>query len=789
MRRGLIPFAQARVFLLRSKNLRVTLVTTGTMQERLVTVAAVLWISTAVGAQSPGAVRGTVTHVENGGAVHGAVVLIVGPGLVALTGEQGEFLIEDVPAGTYEILAQREHLSAARQMITVASGGTTAVDFELRLSPIHEEVTVTATTGGRATTFEAFNATTTLDSFDLVENPVGTLSEALEAQPGIAKRGFGPGSSRPIIRGFDGDPVLVMEDGVRTGDLSSQSGDHGVTTDPNGLDRIEVVRGPATLLYGSNSIGGVINSITPHESFKESLAAGTRGQISVDAGSASGQVGTFASTQHARAGLMVWVGGGARRTGDYDTPTGTIENSKTRLSSGRAGLGYSGEQVYASGGFTIEDGRYGVPFAGALPTQPAEDRDDPNGVFVDLDSQRRVGRFDVGMRQMRSRILDSFNVVFSLIDWHHDEVEIDKGTESLGTEFDNRTYVVRADLNQRQTGPISGTFGVWSQFRDFRAVGEEALTPQTDQTAFAAFVYEELALGRYRLQLGGRVERNDYTVAERGNRNHLDEEGGGRFESPAVRNRGFTGASASVGVRAELGAGRAVVANLTRSHRAPALEELYNFGPHVGNLVFEIGNPDLEPETTLGLDVSLRHQSDRVRGDLNVYVYDIDNFIFVDLTDERVGPLRVGTFLQDAGRFKGVDAKGSLRLGSQVWANAGFGYVDAELLTTQEALPRIPPLQGSVSVDLPYRGLTVTPELVFASRQDQVFRGETETDGYSVFNLRASYVWPRQHMAHVLSVSTFNLTNELYRNHTSFIKDLAPEIGRGVRMGYSLRFF
>ena len=142
-------------------------------QERLVaTAAAVVWMSTAVWGQGAGAVGGTVTLVENGGAVHGAVVLVVGPGLVALTGEQGEFLIEDVPAGTYEILAQREHLSAARQMITVDSGETTAVEFELRLSPIHEEVTVTATTGGRATTFDAFNATTTLDSFEIVENPV-----------------------------------------------------------------------------------------------------------------------------------------------------------------------------------------------------------------------------------------------------------------------------------------------------------------------------------------------------------------------------------------------------------------------------------------------------------------------------------------------------------------------------------------------------------------------------------------------------------------------------------------
>ena len=749
----------------------------------VMTFAMVISMSSAVLAQNPGTIRGTVTLVENGGAVHGAVVLVVGPGLVALTDEQGAFVVEDVPVGTYEVLAQREHLSAARQIVTVASDTTAPVDFVLVLSPVHEEVTVTATTGGRATTFEAFNATTTLDSFDLIANPVGTLSQVLESQPGIAKRGFGPGSSRPIIRGFDGDRVLIMEDGVRTGDLSSQSGDHGVSTDPNGLDRVEVVRGPATLLYGSNSVGGVVNSITPHESFKDSLTAGTRGQMSIDAGSASSQAGAFANAQHARGPLVIWVGGGTRRTDDYDTPAGIVENSKTRLSTGRAGLGYAGGRLFASGGFTFEDGRYGVPFAGTLLVDSPDQGGDPDSVFVDLDTRRRVGRFDLGMRNLSGRVVDSFHVVFSTIDWHHEEIESSGGVERLGTSFDNRTHILRADIHQRETGPLSGTFGVWSQFRDFTAVGEEALTPHTDQSAFAAFAYEEFALGPYRLQFGARVERNDYVVANR------DRKADGGLDAPNTRDRDFTGGSASIGFRAELGSGSALVANLTRSHRAPALEELYNFGPHVGNVVFEVGNPDLDAETTLGLDLSLRHQSTGIRGDFNAYVYNIDNFVYLDLREETFGALRVGEFVQGRSRFTGFDAKGSFRLGSQVWVNLGFGSVDAKLLATHEALPRIPPLRRSVSVDIPYRGLTVTPELILASEQDHVSRAETATAGYSVLNVRGSYVWPRQHMAHVLSVSAFNLTDELYRNHTSFIKELAPEIGRGVRVGYSLRFF
>ena len=724
--------------------------------------------------------QGTVTFSDGGAAVHNAVVLLVGVGLVALTAENGEFEIENVPPGTYEILAQREHLTASRQTVTIQSEQTTVVDFELELSPVHEEVTVTATPGGGTTTFEAFNAITTLDSFELSRNVAGSLGDALENQPGVAKRSFGPGSSRPIIRGFDGDRVLMMEDGIGTGDLASQSGDHGVTIDPNGLERIEVVRGPATLLYGSNAVGGVVNAVTPHESYRDSMIEGTRGQLSADGGTANTQAGTNASVQHARGNLMLWAGGGARRSGDYDTPEGTVENSQTRLTTGRAGVGYFGERLFTSGGFTLEDSRYGVPFAGALVGE--EDAE----VSVDIDSQRRVGRFDVGMQNVGTNVLDAFRVVVNVIDWGHDEIEIEDGAERVGTRFSNRTYVVRAEFDQRRTTSLSGKYGVWTKFRRYVSTGEEALAPPTDQTAFAAFGYEELAFGAHRVQLGGRVERNAYTVDPR---TESDPAEPGGVEPPEVRDRDFTGMSASVGFQTDLGADATFVTNVTRSYRAPALEELYNFGPHVGNLLFEIGNPDLEREATLGLDLSVRHQSTRLRGDFNFYVYDIDNFVFAAVTDQVIDGLSVAPYLQGDSRFIGFDAKGSARLGEQVWVNLGLGLVDAELTRTNEALPRIPPLRGQLSVDVPYRGFTITPEWIFASRQDRVFRHETETDGYSILNVRASYVWPRQHMVHIVSVAGYNLTNQLYRNHTSFIKDLAPEIGRGVKFGYSLRFF
>ena len=799
--------------------------------------AAVALTAAGARAQGTGTVQGTVTLAGGAGPVHGALVLVVGTGATALTEDDGRFALEGMPAGFYEVLAQREHLTAGRQMIAVAGGEVVTVDFELAPSPIHEQVTVTASAGGAETTFEAFNAVTTLDSHDLVQGAHGTLGEALQNEPGIANRSFGPGSSRPIIRGFDGDRVLILDDGVRTGDLSSQSGDHGVTLDPAGAERIEIVRGPATLLYGSNAVGGLVNVISPHESQRESLVDGTRAQIATDAGSANTQAGVSANLQHAQGSLRVWAGGSTRRSGDYETPEGTVANSASELANARAGVGYDSGRFFASGGFTLEQGRYGVPFADEFHGAHGHGHEDEHGageeegLEVDLTSRRQVGRFDIGLRNLSNRLVDGLRVTMNVIDWAHDELEVADGIENIGTTFANRSYVVRAEFDQQQTERLSGRFGAWTQVRDFEATGFEALAPRTDLTAMAAFAYEEVDFGPFRLQFGGRVERNSYRAGDRmiglDHDDHADEHATTTHDDddhadehddddhadehddddhadehddddhadelllpvPDPRDRAFLGASGSIGVHVEIGERSAFVANFTSTHRAPALEELYNFGPHVGNLAFEVGNPDLRAEETLGLDVSLRTRSGRVRGELNGYIYDIDGFIFGDRTGETADNLPVLNFVQGDSRFRGFDARGSLRLGGRAWATLGIGYVDARLTATNEPLPRIPPLRGTLTLDIPYGGFTLSPQLMYAARQDAVFRGETETDGYSVLNVLASYTWPRRHAAHVLTFTGYNLTNTLYRNHTSFIKDLAPEMGRGIKVGYSLRFF
>ena len=257
-------------------------------------------------AQGSGTVTGTVTIEATGEPVHGAVVLLIGLGRFTTTDGGGRFILNGVPKGTYQLLVEREHLTAERQDVTVDDEETVERSVVLALSPIHESVTVTTSARGESTALDQFNAVTTLDSFDLAKDMWGTLGEAVQNEAGVAKRSFGPGSSRPIIRGFDGDRVLIMNDGTRTGDLSSQSGDHNVSVDPANLERIEIIRGPSTLLYGSNAVGGVVNTISPQDSFRRSQPQGVRGQAVFDGGTANNQLGGNANLRYIRPHGSEW---------------------------------------------------------------------------------------------------------------------------------------------------------------------------------------------------------------------------------------------------------------------------------------------------------------------------------------------------------------------------------------------------------------------------------------------------------------------------------------------------
>jgi len=247
--------------------------------------------------------------------------------------------------------------------------------------------------------------------------------------------------------------------------------------------------------------------------------------------------------------------------------------------------------------------------------------------------------------------------------------------------------------------------------------------------------------------------------------------------------------SGGAGVHVGLWTDGAFVANFTTSYRAPALEELYNFGPHPGNLAFEIGDENLENERSNGIDLSVRHHASRLHAEGSFFYYDIGNFVFLNPTGEVEDDLNVFNYAQADSRFIGGEAVLNVGVTENVWLNFGLDSVNAKIKETDLPLPRIPPLRGHAGFEFRLRGLSIKPEVVMASDQNDVSTFETRTPGYSVFNLKGSYSIVKSHATHVISANFFNMGDRLYRNHVSFVKDTAPEIGRGVSFSYAVRFY
>jgi len=699
--------------------------------------------------------RGTVTLGGTGKPIHNALITILQLKRTVDTDDQGRYEFQGVPPGKYDVVA---HLDRVPDIVrTTDVTGDTTVDFQFELTGVREEVTVTAT-GSEQAVSSSIQSVEVLGSIELAKKSPVSLGEALDGELGIAKRSFGPGTARPVIRGFDGDRVLVLQDGNRVGGLGFESGDHAEPVDVLTAERVEIVKGPASLLYGSNAIGGVVNTVSGHDSAHKGLNGYLTGIGSTNTAQGGGSGGIEYGTNR----WLTWANLGGQRSGDYNTPIGTVENSFSREASAAAGFGYYPDKGFFSFNYNFNKRRYGIPF------DPAEV--DPE--IVELNPRRHSVEMRGGFREMKSFITaGTFSAQYN----DYDHSEINSVTGETNTAFKNNTFLYQGLFDQRKIGKYSGRFGFWGMHRDFAATGEEALAPPTKQNAFAVFGVQSFDFERVSLQFGGRLENNRYNPEPSEARGILPD-------------RGFTGFSGAAGIRVSTWKDGSFVANYSHSYRAPSLEELYNLGPHRGNLAFEIGDPNLNREMGDGLDFGIRHSSKRLRFEANGFYYHIKDFIFLAPTGDVEDGLKVAEYDQGTARYTGTEARFDTALHPSLWLNLGLDYVNAELTSDSTPLPRIPPLRGRVGLEFRHKGLLLNPEIVMANHQDRIFPTETSTAGYALFNIAGSYLFAQQHAAHIISFNFFNVGDTLYRNHLSFIKDFAPEMGRGLRVTYTLRF-
>jgi iron complex outermembrane receptor protein len=693
----------------------------------------------------------------------------------ATSAPDGTFAFESVPPGNYHVTARAEKYRSRRSEVAVPAAGA---NVTLIVDPIvHYEEVVSVSPDARSQ-FESYQPTTVLAGQELDKQLEMSLGETLENEPGIASRSFGPAPARPVIRGLDGDRVLILQDGQRVGDLSSQSGDHAVAINPAAAQRIEVVRGPATLLYGANAIGGLVNVIT--DEIPREKQHGAEGNFALELGSAAREAAGAGDVHWGNGAIAIHAGGSARRSSDVQTPEGEIENSQSRGGTANLGLSWTGEKGFFGGSYGYDDTKYGIPVI--------EDG------TIQLTPRRHAFSLRAGAQGLGGAF-DSFRATFGHRRYRHDELE----GEEVGTRFRNDGSEVEVLGSHRAVGLLKGSIGGWALDRAFEAVGPEALSPPVDQRSFAGFVYEELTWPHVTFQFGGRVERT-------------------RFEPFEEPQRDFTNFSGSLGLLFRPAAANdnvTLALSVARAVRNPALEELFFFGEHPGNFAFEIGNPALESEKGIGFDVSLRWRTGRASGEVTYFRNDIADYIFrnpitVDEFEAREEEfeerfegreisheshlhaaeedIQFIVFTAADSVLQGIEAHADVHVAEGIIAEIGADYVRGELKDSGDPLPRIPPFRFRGGLRYQRNAFQAGGELIAAAKQDRVFGDEQPTDGYQLLKLFASYSFATGATTSTITARLDNATDELYRNHLSLIKAFVPEMGRNFKLLYNVRF-
>ncbi len=407
---------------------------------------------------------GRLVNSLNGDPLAGAAVVIDEPKREVVSGQDGTFHFDNLAPGTYHVWVRAQGYSSRRTEITVPTAGGAPVELRVDFDLHFQEVaSVSAETRSQ---FDAFQPTTVLSGQELTKQLESSLGATLDNQPGIASRSFGSAPSRPVIRGLDGDRVQILQDGQRTGDLSSQSGDHGVSVNPAAAERIEVVRGPATLLYGANAIGGLVNIITNDVPTRP--VQGASGEVTFDAGTSAEEAGGAGSVQLGNGKFAASIGGGGRQSDDYSTPLGKVINSHSRSGFTNVGGAWTGDKAHVGASYGYDDTKYGIPVVegGTLQLTPRR-----HALTIRAGAERLTGAFE------------AFRATVAVRKYKHDELE---GTE-IGTSFSNDTTELQLMGSHRAFGRMKGSVGGWALDRAFDAVGAEALSPAVDQKGFAAF--------------------------------------------------------------------------------------------------------------------------------------------------------------------------------------------------------------------------------------------------------------------------------------------------------------
>ncbi|WP_455914774.1 TonB-dependent receptor [Pseudomonas syringae] len=613
----------------------------------------------------------------------------------------------------------------------------------------------------------------------------GSLGETLNNQPAVSSSYFGPGASRPIIRGLDGDRIRILRNGVGALDASSLSYDHAVPLDPVNVDRIEIVRGPAALLYGGSAIGGVVNTLDnriPVESIEGIHGSGELRYGGADttrssAGKLEAGNGQFALHIDANARNFndLRIPGYARTSDQRTREEGDDEkhrlgNSDGRQEGGAVGGSYTWDDGYAGVSYSNYDSNYGSPAEQDVRIRMEQDHYAFASEVRNLSGPFTSVKLDAGYT-----------------DYKHMEIE----DGEIGTTFKNKGYETRVEARHQPIGPLNGVVGAQLTRGEFSALGDEAFVPQTDTNAGALFILEELqSSDRLMLSLGGRLEHTTVDPDAKGNM---------RFNS-ADRSSSFTTGSLSSGAVYTLTPVWSLAATLGYTERAPTFYELYANGAHVATGTYEVGDVDLSKEKAVSSDLALRFDNGAHKGSVGVFYSHFSNYIGLlssgrslnDEGEEDADGIPEFTYSGVRARFAGFEAQDHWKLAETRYGNIALelsgDYTRAKNLDTGEALPRIAPLRLNSGLLWELDKWQARVDVEHASSQHNVPDNESGTDGYTTLGASAGYKFDLGGSQWLAFVNGENLTNQTVRYASSILRDIAPAQGRSVEVGLRTNF-
>lgn len=689
--------------------------------------------------------------------------------------------------------------------------GFTSAQSEHSHTSIMEEVVVSAPF--QRSVAETALPISILTGEELQEQGSSTLGETLQDTPGMANASFGTGVGQPVIRGQTGGRVKILQNSVGVTDASSISPDHANGVDTLLADRLEVIRGPSTLLYGSGAVGGVVNVIDNRipenvvdgpelliEHRHDSVSDGNTSLLKLDFGNAGWAMHIEGLVRDTNAfeipGYSIDIAGleateelHGHDDGELTNTRGFIGNSETESDAWSVGFSRVGERGFIGFSVSQTENNYGLPpgvHSHGEEEDEHHDEDEHEDVeFVRIDMERTRHelkgeyRFYAGMlRKIRGSV--------AFTDYEHSEIEIfQDGASETGTTFSNEGLEGRFIAELSNIGDWSTVIGLQLADTEFSAMGEEAFIPQADISSVGVFALAHYTADRFSTELGLRSERNKVELA-------------GNCDSSE------SSFSASAGVLYELNSSTNLIGGLSRSERTPGVEELYSNVSHTtctsldeddwifhaATNLFEVGNPDLGTETSTNLELGLRRHAGNITSEVSVFYNRVDDYIGLQLTPGDSAD-EVARYISSDAIFSGVEAQMDIHVWERDWSEFSVSFFADQVRARFDRggnLPRVTPSKLGLALNLSGSQWSGHLRYTRVQTQDRTSDLETETNGYRRVSLYADrhWSWGKSRVTGFVRVS--NMLDEEIRNHASLLKNFAPEPGRNVQVGIRLNY-